>query len=61
MIRSRPVQPRIATLAGMKTRTLIVLLVVVAVLVSGALVLRADEHGSFAGWLRSLHGGGGGH
>jgi hypothetical protein len=58
MIRSRHVQVAGVTLPHMKTRTLVALLVVVAVLVSGALALRADQQGSIASWLRSLHGGG---
>jgi len=42
----------------MKTRTLVVLLLVVAVLAAGALVLRGQTEGSIADWFLSLHGGG---
>ena len=42
----------------MKTRTLIVLAVIVAALAAGALAIRADSGGVVADWFRSLHGGG---
>jgi len=40
----------------MKTRTLAVLVVVVALLGVGALMLRGDSGGSVAQWFRALHG-----
>jgi hypothetical protein len=41
----------------MKTRTLVALLLVVAMLAAGALVLRGQSKGSIADWFLSLHGG----
>ena len=58
MMRSPPVQPGIATLGGMKTRTLVALLLAVAMLAAGALVLRGQSEGSITDWFLSLHGGG---
>jgi len=42
----------------MKTRTLVALLLVVALLAAGTLVLRGQSGGSIADWFLSLHGGG---
>jgi len=42
----------------MKTRTLVALLLVVAMVAAGALVLRGHSRGSIADWFQSLHGGG---
>jgi len=41
----------------MTTRTLAVLVVVVALLAVGALVLRGDSGESVGHWFRALHGG----
>ena len=46
----------------MKTRTLTVLIIVVAIIAVGTLVLRGEGGRSLADWFISLHGGGrGGH
>jgi len=46
----------------MKTRTLAVLVIVVAILAVGAIALRGEGGRSVADWFISLHGGGrGGH
>jgi hypothetical protein len=45
----------------MKTRTLAVLVAVVALIVVATLVLRGESGGSVADWFISLHGGGGRH
>lgn len=58
MMRSPHVQHGIATLGAMKTRTLVALLLAVAMLAVGALVLRGQSSGSIADWFLSLHGGG---
>jgi hypothetical protein len=43
----------------MKTRTLAVLVLIVAFLAVGALVLRGEGRGSLVDWFMDLHGGGG--
>lgn len=42
----------------MKTRTLVALLLLVAMLAAAALVLRGQTGGSITDWFLSLHGGG---
>ena len=44
----------------MKTRTLVILVIVVAMIAVGTLVLRGEGGRSLADWFVSLHGGGGG-
>ena len=48
---------------AMKTRTLAILVIVVALIAVGTLVLRGEGGRSVADWFMSLHGGGsrGGH
>jgi hypothetical protein len=43
----------------MKTRTLALLVVVVAILAVGAVVIRGEGGRSLADWFIALHGGGG--
>ena len=45
----------------MKTRTLVGLAVIVAIITIGTLVLRGEGGQSIADWFVSLHGGGGRH
>jgi hypothetical protein len=62
MARSSAVQEPNATVTHMKTRTLTVLLIVVAIIAAGTLVLRGEGGRSVADWFISLHGGArGGH
>ena len=44
----------------MRTRTLAILVIVVALIAVGTLVLRGEGGRSVADWFISLHGGGGG-
>ena len=43
----------------MRNRTFVLIVIVIAILASGALVLLADGQSGVGDWLRSLHGGGG--
>jgi hypothetical protein len=45
----------------MKTRTLVILVIVVAVIAGSTLMLRGEGGRSLADWFVSLHGGGGRH
>lgn len=45
----------------MKTRTLVILVIVVAMIAVGTLVLRGEGGRSLADWFVSLHGGGARH
>ena len=40
----------------MRTRSLVVLIVVVAVLASGVWLMAGDNHNAIAGWFAELHG-----
>ena len=41
----------------MRTRTLVIWLVVVAAVVTGAVAMRGEGHRLFAKWMPAMHGG----
>lgn len=46
---------------GMKTRTLLIIAILVVVFATGAVVIRGEGGQSIADWFVSMHGGGGRH
>lgn len=62
MGRSGLVQLTRSNVGGMRTRSLIVLVVIMAVISGGVWLMAGDNHNAIADWFASLHGRpGGGH